>query len=145
MSASTDITNFINSLKAEVRPRAKAGAARGLVMFCWHVIGQAQQLAPQSPSNEYIGGKRKQWIKNPAWTGHSGALRDSATVGAPVVTAYGVLCVLGFNTVYAAVQHENLDFHHSNGQAKYLEIPLRNNLPLLPQFIATEIGKELAA
>lgn len=45
--------------------------------------------------------------------------------------------VIGFNTVYAVVQHEDMTFRHeSPGQAKYLQTPLRQSGELLNRAIA---------
>lgn len=43
----------------------------------------------------------------------------------------------GYN--YAPIQHENLEFNHTVGQAKYLEAPLRKNMKLLKQMIVKEV------
>ena len=46
---------------------------------------------------------------------------------------------IGFNTVYAARQHEELEWgHDAPGQAKYLEMPIRE---ATPQFLPYEAGK----
>jgi len=59
---------------------------------------------------------------------HPGALRASGHVQPPQWDGDKVKVELGFGGVavdYAAVQHENLEFHHRGGQtAKYLEGPL---------------------
>jgi hypothetical protein len=34
---------------------------------------------------------------------------------------------VSYNTDYALIQHERLDFHHTQGKAKYLEDPLTRN------------------
>ena len=34
---------------------------------------------------------------------------------------------VSYNEPYALIQHERLDFHHEQGQAKYLENPLNEN------------------
>ncbi len=44
---------------------------------------------------------------------------------------------------YAIVQHENLDFKHTVGEAKYLEKPLMEELPMLPQHIAEDMWKDI--
>jgi hypothetical protein len=45
----------------------------------------------------------------------------------------GLDCVVGFTEPYAMEQHENMSFHHTDGEAKYLETPYKANLP---QYIA---------
>jgi hypothetical protein len=43
---------------------------------------------------------------------------------------------------YAAVQHENLDFQHKVGEAKFLERPLFAGIPMIGQVISETIRKE---
>ncbi len=55
------------------------------------------------------------------------ALRSSGKVGAVRRVGNDIIVELGFGGAaakYAWVQHENLDYAHKVGQAKYLEIPL---------------------
>lgn len=44
---------------------------------------------------------------------------------------------------YAVIQHENLDFKHTVGSAKYLERPLFAGLPMVGETIAETIRKDL--
>lgn len=52
-----------------------------------------------------------------------GDLRGSANV--IPATAANPEAVLVFDRVYAAIQHEREDFQHEDGQAKYVEQPMR--------------------
>lgn len=54
----------------------------------------------------------------------TGALRDSGFVSDPIVNGNEISISMGFTEEYALVQHERLDYYHSHGQAKYLEVPL---------------------
>lgn len=82
------------------------------------ILGNAQDLAP-------VGGGIYS-PRDPA----PGTLKASGTPGngswlEPLIEGNKVTFLIGFNTVYAVVQHERLDFRHeAPGQAKYLEIPL---------------------
>jgi hypothetical protein len=61
----------------------------------------------------------------------TGALRASGHVQAPVDDAGGVSVELGFGgpaAPYAVYVHENLDAHHTVGQAKFLEDPLMQDV-----------------
>ncbi len=154
-----DITALLKSLEpgSELHTRVRDAGLRAATQFAEHVIGQAQQLAPQSPSNAYVPGhqvtqgvnkKGKQitvrpMIKNPRYTGHSGALRDSATVEPAEVHDDVITVVAGFNVEYAAVQHERLDYVHTNGQAKYLEIPLRENAGKFSEYVVKQMKEAL--
>lgn len=58
----------------------------------------------------------------------TGVLRASGYVEPPVVSGSLISVTLGYGgaaQAYATVQHEDLSFHHTVGQAKYLEIPAR--------------------
>lgn len=56
----------------------------------------------------------------------TGSLRDS---GYSVVESgpMGPVLTVGYPKDYAVVQHEDLEFFHSKGQAKYLEQPFNEN------------------
>lgn len=60
---------------------------------------------------------------------HPGQLRDTGRVEPVVIDAQGNLTTgITFgddNTPYARIQHENLQYRHTHGQAKYVEVPLR--------------------
>ena len=45
----------------------------------------------------------------------------------------------GYN--YAPIQHENTQFKHKVGQAKYLEQPVRMNMDKIKEIISTEVLK----
>ena len=51
---------------------------------------------------------------------------------------------ISFNTPYAAIQHERVDFQHDVGKAKYLEGPLKQFAPLLEEFLAVRMRASLA-
>lgn len=71
-----------------------------------------------------------------------GPLRGSAQVtpaSSSSLTAY-----VSYDTPYAARQHEELDWHHDDGQAKYLEGPLTENEAKYQQAIASRLGQGLS-
>jgi hypothetical protein len=121
MSAQTDISQFLKGLDEAERRIADAAAPRAVNNFSRHIIGEAAKLAPID----------------------LGFLKSAATVEPPVMTGTMIQQVIGFNAVYAAVQHERLDFNHKQGQAKYLETPLMADQHRLPLFVIDEINKEL--
>jgi len=71
-----------------------------------------------------------------------GTLRDSGQVARPdrrgkhisVTMSYG-----GAAEDYAVVQHENLDFHHTTGQAKFLESVINESRPYMAGRIADRV------
>lgn len=40
---------------------------------------------------------------------------------------------------YALIQHEDLELHHTNGEAKFIERPLTESAPYMPERIAAHI------
>lgn len=138
-----DASDFIAGLEGEARRRMIQAAAKASVQFAEHVIGQAQMRCPVSPSNRYVSGQRKEKIKNPRFTGHSGNLKNSATVGEPVMTGNTLTIEMGFNADYAAAVHERLDQHHDQGEAKYLERAMRAEERKFESFVANEVRKAL--
>jgi hypothetical protein len=72
----------------------------------------------------------------------TGALRNSASIrDATDATAEGFLV---FDTPYAAVQHERLDYAHDDGQAKYVEEPMMEHGAELMSIVAREVGHGIA-
>ncbi len=71
----------------------------------------------------------------------TGTLRRSGTVtDAPAEWAV----YISFNTPYAVVQHERLDFNHPRGgKAKYLEDPFNRNLPAVTRLVEERVRAAL--
>lgn len=65
-----------------------------------------------------------------------GPLRESAAVKG--VNAEPIALVV-YDTPYAVRQHEELDYQHTDGQAKYLEQPLTDNSAELMAIIVKEV------
>ena len=56
-----------------------------------------------------------------------GTLRSTGHVQGPETSGGHVVVTLGYGgpaAPYAIVQHERLDFHHTVGKAKFLEVPM---------------------
>lgn len=71
-----------------------------------------------------------------------GPLRASGTVHPATRMRDTVEVLLSFGgiaTPYALEQHENLDFSHRVGEAKYLEKPLNNAVPGLDRRLAARL------
>ncbi len=72
----------------------------------------------------------------------TGVLRASGYVQAPVIESDKITMTLGYGgaaSAYAAVQHERLDYHHTVGGPKYLELPLYLHLEELGQVLGKAI------
>jgi hypothetical protein len=69
-----------------------------------------------------------------------GTLAGSAYQTPAVFDGNRITAEIGFNTVYALRQHEELDWRHEQGQSKYLEATLREKAPQMIVFIGQMIG-----
>lgn len=116
-----NINKFMRGMGGEGEKRVRRAAVRAVGKFGEHVIGKAQQLAPQ----------------------RDGYLIDSATTENVKDTGKKITQRIGFNTSYAAAQHERMDYHHDKGQAKYLEKPMREEARKLKPFVEDEMKKAL--
>ena len=102
---SADISKFLSDINA-IRVRQMAAARRGVDRFGEIVIGDSAELAPVD----------------------TGALKASATTLPAELHGTVVTKTIGHNVDYAAAVHEVLSSHHDQGQAKYLETAMRNNV-----------------
>lgn len=68
--------------------------------------------------------------------GTPGELRDSGKVD---MERDQRRAALSFNTVYASLQHERMDWHHTHGSAKYLERPMTEMRSEVVETIAARI------
>ena len=77
-----------------------------------------------------------------------GALRASGHTLRPVTKAGVVEVAMGFggpSAPYAWRQHENLAYHHTVGQAKYLEKPTLERVPEIRREVEREVAKAVGA
>ncbi len=75
-----------------------------------------------------------------------GTLRSSGYVALPKVDKTKVVQHLGYGgaaSAYALVQHERLDYKHTRGQAKYLELPAIRHAPEISGLVTTELREAL--
>lgn len=72
-----------------------------------------------------------------------GPLRASAFVQPAEEAENLIHAAVGFDTVYAAIQHEAMSFRHTDGKAKYLEDPTREHAKELVAIIAAEVRRAL--
>lgn len=128
-----------------VRVRMALNTLDGLVRVGEDLLGRAQRLAPKEEGTLrgsgalviIVNGRR---IEGGGARGIAEvAVRGLAKVGAPIALDVEV----SFNTVYAARQHEELDWHHDEGQAKYLEAPFRDGLERYVRIVAAAAGRGL--
>lgn len=98
---------------------ARTGAVRGLQAGTQLILDEAVRIVPLDEAT----------------------LQDSGRAGVDESTLEGFVT---FDTPYAVVQHERMDFIHPNGrQAKYLESPWRANAGRVQQIIGAAIRQSL--
>lgn len=97
---------------------ARRGAAEGLARGAEHIRDVSVSRAPMDTT----------------------ALRDSATASHDAGT---LAAAVSFDTPYAVRQHEELDFQHPTGEAKFLESTLASERDTVARLIQAEIRKAL--
>ena len=68
-------------------------------------------------------------------------VRDGYLVGSAGVTVHGDEARLTYEGPYARRQHYELDWHHTKGQALYLEQPMRTEAGTVIDIIAETLGE----
>lgn len=122
-----DVSKFVNGLHAARDAQLRAMVI-GVEAFGAMTVGVAQNLCP-------VGGPPVT-PRDP----HPGTLQASGTWTDAVLSGNTISMEIGFNTNYAAVQHENLEFRHNVGQAKYLEVAMREQAPKFGTFVASRVA-----
>jgi hypothetical protein len=125
----SDFTKVLEALHGR-REKAVAAAIQAINEFGEHVLGQAQQLAP-------VGGGTHS-PRDPA----PGTLAASATAEPAELIGSKIEKQIGFGGAagaYAAVQHENEEFGHDQGQFHYLKDAFDGNEDKFAPFVAGRI------
>ena len=95
---------------------------QGMTDVVLDLMKESQELAP----------KKEGTLRGSAYAEVDGRLvgGNNTASGAPTDASQGsdvVTGEVGYGEVYAYVQHERLDYKHTEGQAKYLETPFDKN------------------
>lgn len=127
----------INAFLRNLEPNAKKRLRPKLIAWGEKVLGASRPLVPVGETDEFPG-----------------ALRDSGRLIRPTISATKARLVLSImyggpklsrvirrGGAYAAAQHENLDYFHDQGQAKYLEVPFLAHAPEVPSLILETAGE----
>lgn len=124
----------------EARARYARGALEGLARSAEDLLGKASRLAPVEEGTLRASGTVVLIVNGARFEGAGAkaaarsAIEAAARAGGPIRLDAEV----AFNTVYAARQHEELDWQHPlGGQAKYLETPLRANASRYERIVET--------
>ena len=75
-----------------------------------------------------------------------GILRASGFVDGPEIKGDIATVTLGYGgaaSAYALIQHERMEYHHTVGQAKYLEQPVNEAVRGFSQRVAKRIGRKI--
>lgn len=73
----------------------------------------------------------------------TGELIESRFEGEPVVNGDTIEAVMGYTAEHAEIVHEDLEAHHSVGQAKYMESVLNESGPHFLERVAEDVKKDL--
>ena len=100
------------------RRRARSGAAKGVKLAAELLLGESNAVVPLEEA----------------------VLQRS---GAVTVDTQALAAAVSYDTVYAVIQHERLDFKHAPGRtAKYLEG--ETNKQLLQELVAVQVRRAMA-
>lgn len=121
----------------------RAARARALVRDVYRageiLLGEAQRRAPIEEGTLRASGALAIVVTGQRFEG-AGSIAAAEELAARLARAHqrvSATAEVTFNTVYAARQHEELDWHHpKGGEAKYLERPLGELAPRLERLIA---------
>lgn len=105
--------------------KVQQAALRGVNKAAERLRGLAVAQAPLRPSN-------------------GGTLRGSAFVQNAEDHGEIIQAAVGFDTVYAARQHEETGWRHTDGKAKYLEDPTRDSAKEIGAIMAAEVRRALS-
>lgn len=107
----------------------------------WNGDIVSAMLAASAPAALNHGAELLRGYSQPLAPIDTGILRASGQV--TPATASNLEAHVSYDTAYAARQHEELDWQHDEGQAKYLEGPLEEHRQELAQAIAARLGQGL--
>lgn len=99
----------------QIKQQVRAATAQGLYLAAEVLLARSREIVPWDEST-------------------------LAKSGAASVDAAQQVAAVSYDTVYAVVQHERLDYHHRAGrQAKYLEQPLGEMQPQIKAAIESAL------
>jgi len=105
----------------KAKAKAKKGSAEGLFKGAEHILESSRRLVPIE----------------------EGTLERS---GVSSVDAGALRAAVSYDTPYAVIQHEAMNFRHDSGrQAKYLEQPLNSERGTVLEIIARAVKSGLGA
>lgn len=112
------------------------GGVRSEIRSEWHGEELAARVRQAGGRGARKAAERLRSLSVPRAPLQDSPLRQSATVTADEAKG---LAAVSYDTPYAVKQHEELDYSHEEGEAKYLERPLNENRGQLLAIIAAEV------
>jgi hypothetical protein len=109
----------------------REGVAQSLEIIGADLTGKAQRLAPKREGTLRGSGR---------WEIENGV---GFKAGNPGSVSAEIAVRVTFDVPYAEVQHERTDFRHTNGEAKYLERPQKENALKYRRYIERAIEQQL--
>lgn len=117
---------------AEIEAAFRAAMIEGVTETGIKVKGEAQRMAPKAPESYMVEGVMQQ----------PGRLRRHVECEI-VNTPNSTTAIISDDMPYAEVQHEHTEFHHTYGEAKYIEKPIKRNVPILEARIRAALTRNL--
>ena len=115
------------------------------ILIAFDLLGEAMRRAPKETGHLRGSGIAKVNDEKVAHTEGKGDItKDKDFIGLVAKAINEVVGEVAFNTPYAAIQHEEMGFHHDDGEAKYLERPLNERIEVYQKWFAERIEKRLS-
>jgi hypothetical protein len=130
----------------QARAAMALGALDGLIRCAEDLLGKAQALAPVEEGTLRASAALTLIVNGNRYegAGSTALARSAVAAAARAGQRVSLDAEVSFNTVYAARQHEELDWTHpKGGEAKYLEGPLRANAGRYTRVIAAAAERGL--
>ena len=127
---------------SEVERRSERATVRGINKWARAVLRRAIVYAPIGPPTRRANGQFAPRVPSELGELHPGHLKNSGKL-VKEATAGDPNAEVAFTAVYAAAQHENIDWNHPQGGfAKYLQRAFVEMWPELPQYVGAELELE---
>lgn len=125
---------------------AKKAMVNAMVDITFDLLGEGMRRAPKKTGHLRGSGialVNREEVARTVMEGSANRLVKTSFGDFIKDTLNQILGEIVFNTNYAWVQHERTDFSHMDGEAKYLENPLKENAEHYVAYIAEKVKKEL--
>lgn len=125
--------------------RTEEAIRKTLLANGFHLLNKAIELTPIDTGN--LRGSGTVWVDDKVMaTGkeEGGIIIKSKVIGeGDYIKQHYIEVTIGFNTMYAMKQHEDLSLKHADGEAKFLEKPLKKYKKMYHKKVREAIQKAL--